>query len=187
MSLLGNLFKAVWNIFCGSPAEEQKPPSAPQQQQQHWQHQQQQQQQHWQQQVPVSYPPSHGHQKPPVQQHHVPVPVQENKPWRPQKYQNDNEINSNNPHYKSLRARANEEGDLMAKCFSQGSDAYNRGDHAGAKQFSTKGKQHQKRMDELNKEASDWIYKGFSSICVLGVCPYWILEPGSLTEFDDNN
>ena len=48
----------------------------------------------------------------------------------------------------------------MAKSFSQSHDAYNRGDHAGAKQFSTQGKQHQKRMDELNKEASDWIYRG---------------------------
>ena len=48
----------------------------------------------------------------------------------------------------------------MAKCFSQSHDAYNRGDHGGAKQFSTQGKQHQKRMDELNKEASDWIFRG---------------------------
>ena len=47
----------------------------------------------------------------------------------------------------------------MAKSFSQSHDAYNRGDHAGAKQFSTQGKQHQKRMDELNKEASEWIYQ----------------------------
>lgn len=48
----------------------------------------------------------------------------------------------------------------MSKCFAQSSDAYKRGDHAGAKSFSEKGKAHQKRMEELNAEAAEWIFKG---------------------------
>ena len=48
----------------------------------------------------------------------------------------------------------------MAKSFSQSHDAYNRGDHAGAKGFSNAGKAHQRKMEQLNKEASDWIFRG---------------------------
>ena len=48
----------------------------------------------------------------------------------------------------------------MAKCFSQSHEAYNNGDHAAAKEFSNLGKEHQRKMEELNKEASDWIYRG---------------------------
>lgn len=47
----------------------------------------------------------------------------------------------------------------MAKSFAAGRDAYNRGDHAAAKQFSNQGKLHQSNMEKLNKEASDWIYE----------------------------
>lgn len=50
----------------------------------------------------------------------------------------------------------------MAKSFSQSHDAYNRGDHAAAKEFSNAGKAHQRKMEQVNKEASDWIFRGQS-------------------------
>lgn len=51
----------------------------------------------------------------------------------------------------------------MAKCFEESHQAYERRDGALAKELSNKGKQHQKRMEELNKQASDWIFAGKDS------------------------
>jgi Domain of unknown function (DUF1771) len=48
----------------------------------------------------------------------------------------------------------------MSKCFQEGSEAYTRGDGARAKEMSNKGKEHQRKMEEYNKQASDWIFKG---------------------------
>lgn len=48
----------------------------------------------------------------------------------------------------------------MAKSFEQSHEAYSRGDGALAKELSNQGKDHQKKMEALNKEASDWIYIG---------------------------
>ena len=58
----------------------------------------------------------------------------------------------------NLRAQANQEGNAMAKCFDQSHEAYSRGDGAGAKQLSNQGKEHQYKMESLNKQASDWIF-----------------------------
>ncbi|PPR07409.1 hypothetical protein CVT26_013725 [Gymnopilus dilepis] len=60
--------------------------------------------------------------------------------------------------YASLRAQANEHGSQMAKCFQQSHEAYARGDGALAKDLSNQGKEHQRRMQELNKQASDYIF-----------------------------
>ncbi|KAJ7783047.1 hypothetical protein B0H16DRAFT_1495155 [Mycena metata] len=46
----------------------------------------------------------------------------------------------------------------MAKCFAESHEAYGRGDGAGAKQLSNEGHEHQRKMNSLNKEASDWIF-----------------------------
>ncbi|KAF8993688.1 hypothetical protein BDQ17DRAFT_1367988 [Cyathus striatus] len=46
----------------------------------------------------------------------------------------------------------------MAKCFQESHQAYSRGDGALAKELSNKGKDYQKRMEQLNKQASDWIF-----------------------------
>ena len=73
-------------------------------------------------------------------------------------------MNHENEHYKSLRARANEEGDAMAKCFEESHQAYSQGDGALAKELSNKGKQHQAEMERLNKEASEWIFTGACSL-----------------------
>jgi len=47
----------------------------------------------------------------------------------------------------------------MAKCFDAAHQAHNQGDGARAKQMSNQGHQHQERMNQLNQEASDWIFK----------------------------
>jgi len=46
----------------------------------------------------------------------------------------------------------------MSQSFEASHTAYGRGDGALAKELSNKGKEHQKIMDSLNKEASDWIF-----------------------------
>jgi len=63
-----------------------------------------------------------------------------------------------NEQYLSLRARANEHGDMMAQYFQQSHEAYARRDGALAKDLSNQGKEHQRKMGELNKQASDWIF-----------------------------
>jgi hypothetical protein len=69
----------------------------------------------------------------------------------------------------SLRARANDEGDLMAKCFEQSHQAHSGHDDSQARMLSDQGHEHQKKMEDLNKEASDWIFIGIeiSRLCVL--------------------
>jgi hypothetical protein len=62
----------------------------------------------------------------------------------------------------SLRARANEEGDKMAKCFEDSHEAYARKDGALAKELSNQGKEHKRKMEELNAQASAWIFKSES-------------------------
>lgn len=71
-----------------------------------------------------------------------------------------NQANQHNEHYTSLRAQANAEGDRMAKSFEQSHEAYARGDGARAKELSNQGKEHQRQMNDLNKQASDWIFIG---------------------------
>ncbi|KAK0215944.1 hypothetical protein EDD85DRAFT_996096 [Armillaria nabsnona] len=61
-------------------------------------------------------------------------------------------------YYVDLRARANKEGDEMARCFSERHEAYSRGDRAAAKNLSKQGKNHKQKMEQLNKEASKWVY-----------------------------
>jgi len=58
----------------------------------------------------------------------------------------------------SLRARANDEGDKMARCFEESKRAYTSGDGARAKTLSNEGKEHKAKMEELHLEASAWVY-----------------------------
>ncbi|KAK7025517.1 hypothetical protein VNI00_015951 [Paramarasmius palmivorus] len=82
-------------------------------------------------------------------------------PHKPPHGQPDqNQINQSNAHYLDLRKRANEEGDSMAKCFRESQEAYKGGNGARAKELSNEGKEHQKKMEKLNREASEWIYIG---------------------------
>ncbi|KAF8482758.1 hypothetical protein DFH94DRAFT_627155, partial [Russula ochroleuca] len=72
----------------------------------------------------------------------------------------DQLVNSQNEHYVSLHARANREGDAMARAFEQSHAAYARKDGAAAKELSNEGKAHQREMERLNAEASEWIFSG---------------------------
>jgi len=47
---------------------------------------------------------------------------------------------------------------MMAQFFQQSHEAYARRDGALAKDLSNQGKEHQRKMEELNKQASDWIF-----------------------------
>ncbi|KAH6910422.1 hypothetical protein BKA70DRAFT_1273065 [Coprinopsis sp. MPI-PUGE-AT-0042] len=143
-----SILKAIYHAVCGGSSADDKP-SQGYPGQAHHPHQQQGHQQQ-------GYPSPH-HQPQP----HKPPASQPQKPSkRPQKpYVNDNEVNTANEHYRSLRAKANQEGDAMARCFQQGSEAYSRGEGGLAKEMSNKGKEHQRKMDEYNKQASDWIFK----------------------------
>ncbi|KJA19964.1 hypothetical protein HYPSUDRAFT_167771 [Hypholoma sublateritium FD-334 SS-4] len=131
MSMWLQLFQTVLNLFCApkSPDKPQQPAQGPPQ------HAQQPQ---WQPSPPhISKP----HTKPPGKN-----------------YQDANQINQNNEYYVSLRAQANEHGDEMAKAFRESHEAYENGDRALAKELSNKGKDHQRKMEQLNKQASDYIF-----------------------------
>lgn len=131
-----DFIKSLINLFCGPPSSNESP-GYPQQQQ-------------------SGYPPQQqpGYPQQPQQGY----PVQH--PQRPETHQeqNQHQINQGDDHYTSLRARANEEGNSMARAFEESHQAYSRGDGALAKQLSNQGKDHQRRMEQLNKEASDWIF-----------------------------
>ena len=75
-------------------------------------------------------------------------------------------------YYESLRAKAKQEGDEMAKCFQQSHEAYARREGALAKELSEKGKQHGRTMEALNAEASAWIFRG---TCIdLSCLSFWL-------------
>jgi len=74
--------------------------------------------------------------------------------------QDQNQTNPRDEDYGwALRAKANERGDLMARCFQQSHEAYGRGDGALAKELSEKGKQYERTVESLNAEASAWIFR----------------------------
>ncbi|KAN0091190.1 DUF1771 domain containing protein [Tylopilus felleus] len=83
-------------------------------------------------------------------------------------HQDRNQINQHDEHYIALRAKANEQGDLMAQCFQQSHEAYNQGDGARAKALSGQGKQHEQTMESLNAEASAWIFRQNNLDCKPG-------------------
>ncbi|KIJ18670.1 hypothetical protein PAXINDRAFT_110204 [Paxillus involutus ATCC 200175] len=81
-------------------------------------------------------------------------------PERNYSLKDQNQVNQHNEHYMALRAKANEEGDLMGQSFQGSHEAYSRGEGARAKELSEKGKQHERVMENLNAEASTWIFRG---------------------------
>lgn len=46
----------------------------------------------------------------------------------------------------------------MHQCFDAASRAYNSGEGGDAKNLSNEGHAHQRRRDQLNDEAADWIF-----------------------------
>ena len=71
---------------------------------------------------------------------------------------NDDQANARDPHYVSLRNAALQEGSLMHSAFDRASRAHDAGDGAAAKQLSNEGHMHQRKKDELNDQAADWIF-----------------------------
>ncbi|KAL0956027.1 hypothetical protein HGRIS_002200 [Hohenbuehelia grisea] len=146
MGLFG-ILKSLYHSLC-APAQSEKPEVTHGQQPSQVPHQPQPQVQ----QPQPHYPPS-------TQQPHR--PPQQQTPAKPQpgrKHEDQNQINQSNAEYMGLRASAKEEGDRMARCFEESKEAYNRGDGARAKELSNEGKQHKQKMEDINKQASEWIF-----------------------------
>jgi len=61
--------------------------------------------------------------------------------------------------YATLRAKAKQEGELMAQSYQQSKEAYERRDRALAKTLSDQGKRHALKMDTLNAQASAMVFK----------------------------
>lgn len=59
----------------------------------------------------------------------------------------------------------------MAECFEKSHQAYARKDGASAKELSNQGKAHQRKMEQLNQEASDWIFTGLLYLLTHHCCP----------------
>ncbi|KAH8992874.1 hypothetical protein EDB86DRAFT_2805943 [Lactarius hatsudake] len=175
MGFIGDLVQGLLKVFCGSQQETSEPvqpgpgrPTYAQQAQQPVVHQVQPQyppQQQWQ--VPQQ-PPASAHPQQ-QQQHARPHP---HKPHHGQGHGSQgqgqqgtllpvdqNLVNQQNEYYVTLRARANREGDAMARAFEESHAAYGRGDGGAAKELSNQGKTHQREMERLNAEASAWIFR----------------------------
>ncbi|KAI0014174.1 Smr domain protein [Xylariaceae sp. FL0662B] len=61
--------------------------------------------------------------------------------------------------YDRLRDLARAEASKRNSCFDRAHQAYERGDGAGAKELSDEGKRHAAKMDEYNKQASEFIFR----------------------------
>ncbi|KAH8668345.1 hypothetical protein BX600DRAFT_548705 [Xylariales sp. PMI_506] len=61
--------------------------------------------------------------------------------------------------YDRLRDLARQEAAKRNSCFDRSHQAYERGDGAEAKNLSNEGKAHAAKMDEYNKQASDFIFR----------------------------
>ncbi|WWD21271.1 hypothetical protein CI109_105755 [Kwoniella shandongensis] len=73
-------------------------------------------------------------------------------------YQDDNQINQANAKYMDLRNQARRAGDEAHRCFAESQQAYQSGDGARAHELSVEGKQHQAKQDQLDDQASAWIF-----------------------------
>ncbi|KAL5317648.1 hypothetical protein ACEPPN_014745 [Leptodophora sp. 'Broadleaf-Isolate-01'] len=61
--------------------------------------------------------------------------------------------------YDRLRDLARQEAGKRSSCFDKAHQAYERGDGAAAHQLSEEGKGHAAKMDQYNKQASDYIFR----------------------------
>ena len=59
-----------------------------------------------------------------------------------------------------LRKRARDAGAAMGLCFVESMKAHDSDDHPLAKELSKEGKEHQAKMEDLDRQAADWIYLG---------------------------
>ncbi|EPS25216.1 hypothetical protein POX_c03618 [Penicillium oxalicum] len=61
--------------------------------------------------------------------------------------------------YDRLRDLARQEASKRGDCFQRSKEAYNNGDGARAKELSEQGKAHGRKMEEYNKQASEFIFR----------------------------
>ncbi|KAI0382831.1 Smr domain protein [Hypomontagnella monticulosa] len=61
--------------------------------------------------------------------------------------------------YDRLRDLAREEAAKRNSCFDRAHQAYERGDGAEAKELSNEGKRHAAKMDDYNRQASEYIFR----------------------------
>ncbi|RMZ79349.1 hypothetical protein DV737_g3447, partial [Chaetothyriales sp. CBS 132003] len=61
--------------------------------------------------------------------------------------------------YDRLRALARDEAGKRSSCFDRSQQAYQRGDGAAAHSLSEEGKQHGAKMEQYNKQASEFIFR----------------------------
>ena len=115
---------------------------------------------------PPSYsrPTRHPTSPPPIrpQSYEAPQPPVRRRDERQHRQTIDSSQRDHTPveDYSSLRARAKQEGDLMAQCYRQSQEAYERRDRARAKALSDEGKRHALKMEKLNATASATVFKG---------------------------
>ncbi|KAK5092004.1 hypothetical protein LTR70_006111 [Exophiala xenobiotica] len=61
--------------------------------------------------------------------------------------------------YDRLRDLARQEASKRGNCYERSKEAYNNGDGAAAKALSNEGKAHGERMEQYNKQASEFIFR----------------------------
>ncbi|EON99193.1 putative smr domain-containing protein [Phaeoacremonium minimum UCRPA7] len=72
---------------------------------------------------------------------------------------NHSSSNDAEAEYDRLRDLARAEAQKRNSCFDRSRQAYERGDGAEAKELSNEGKRHGAKMDEYNKQASEYIFR----------------------------
>ncbi|KAK0476457.1 hypothetical protein IW261DRAFT_1317937, partial [Armillaria novae-zelandiae] len=103
--------------------------------------------------TPVHRPEQHQQvNQPPPNPHPLPP-----SPCTPLVHQPER-LEQSNEHHLILHACANKERDEMKRCLNECCKANCCGDHTAAKDFSKQGKKHKQKIEQLNTEASDWIY-----------------------------
>jgi DNA-nicking Smr family endonuclease len=72
---------------------------------------------------------------------------------------NHDQSSQSEEEYDRLRGLAREEANKRNGCFERSKQAYENGDGARAKQLSEEGKEHGRRMQDYNKQASEFIFR----------------------------
>ncbi|KAL4806696.1 hypothetical protein BDV18DRAFT_138044 [Aspergillus unguis] len=72
---------------------------------------------------------------------------------------NHSQSNDAEAEYDRLRNLARQEAGKRGSCFQRSQEAYASGDGAAAKELSEQGKAHGRKMDEYNRQASEFIFK----------------------------
>ncbi|KAL4960268.1 Smr domain-containing protein [Aspergillus stella-maris] len=72
---------------------------------------------------------------------------------------NHSQSNDAEAEYDRLRDLARQEASKRGDCFQRSQEAYTSGDGAAAKQLSEQGKAHGRKMEEYNRQASEFIFR----------------------------